>query len=667
MKRALAKHTVESSDNFERQSFTVDFSAEMFNLISNTLYSRPVEAIIRELGCNAYDSHVQHGNPEKPFEVKLPTRLDTEFHIRDYGTGLTPKEVKEVYTVVFKSDKTHTNDLTGCFGVGSKSPFSYATQFGVESIVDGTKWIYSCFLDEGGIPCIADLSGGGFATDEPNGVKISFDVDLADHRTFRNAAEKVYPFFTKIPTVHGTTITEPNFEESGDGWAFRSTFYGINPIAIMGNVAYDLDLQKLDIGDIPRNMVMYFELGELTPAASREYLQYDELTVTSIEKRYNEILDSMKKEIQKEVDKCKSLFEARVRVNKFESTSTLGRTIAKKVQWKGKDQDWKYRMSPKTVDQNWKLWQFVAGNKTKANYVPVHDKVKFVVTDTNTLKHKKTGHASSLDPTTTFIVPTGMTEQECKDFVKEIGLGKDHILYVSKMATPAKSSNPSSGKKMGVVRKFKCGYYTRQRDFWNDDPGDLPDHAYYVVRKAHRVSNRSGSDFIPPYDFYTKVRDLENIGVKVKIFSVTKSNVDNVPAEWKPFWEEYDKFMNWLSSHTDADRLYDLKMIAGDRTGELLRKGGEVDDPRAKQIKKMLDEWWSNRDAYEQALQKIDVKPGANTEGRTLISELKKDYPLIKKYKESYGYHYKQNAKAEDYIDYMNVMYKEKYATIHSS
>ena len=42
-------------------------------------------AVIREYATNAADAHVEAGISERPIEVTLPSRLNLQFKIRDYG------------------------------------------------------------------------------------------------------------------------------------------------------------------------------------------------------------------------------------------------------------------------------------------------------------------------------------------------------------------------------------------------------------------------------------------------------------------------------------------------------------------------------------------------------------------------------------------------------
>jgi hypothetical protein len=103
-------------------SFSIKATAKSFNILSSGLYANKIRAIIRELSCNAVDSHVAAGKADVPFDVYLPTALEPFFRIRDYGTGLDHEQVTNIYTTYFESTKTGSNDFIGALGLGSKSP-----------------------------------------------------------------------------------------------------------------------------------------------------------------------------------------------------------------------------------------------------------------------------------------------------------------------------------------------------------------------------------------------------------------------------------------------------------------------------------------------------------------------------------------------------------------
>ena len=180
--------------------FTIQQSAKMFNILSNSLYSDKVMAVIRELSTNAYDSHVASGNTD-PFRVKLPTDTDPIFMVRDYGTGLSQQDMESLYTTYGASNKNTSNDFVGCLGLGSKSHFAYTKSFSTNSYFNGKKYMYVAAMDEVGVPTLNHL--GTFDTDEPNGLEISFAVSRYDVREFSSKAQRVFHYFKNKPILEG--------------------------------------------------------------------------------------------------------------------------------------------------------------------------------------------------------------------------------------------------------------------------------------------------------------------------------------------------------------------------------------------------------------------------------------------------------------------------------
>ena len=71
----LADRTVEIHSNGVDSSnqFSIAQTSKMFKILSDSLYSDKVMAVIRELSTNANDAHVAAGN-KNPFKVTLPTQ-----------------------------------------------------------------------------------------------------------------------------------------------------------------------------------------------------------------------------------------------------------------------------------------------------------------------------------------------------------------------------------------------------------------------------------------------------------------------------------------------------------------------------------------------------------------------------------------------------------------
>ena len=275
--------------------FRIRNSAKAFNILSSGLYANKIRAIIRELSCNAYDSHVAAGCAERPFEVHLPTSLEPWFSVRDYGVGLSHQQVVNIYTTYFESTKTGSNDFVGALGLGSKSPFSYTENFGVTAVQNGHMGVYTAFINEQGVPSIALMTES--ATDEPNGVEVKFSVnDRADFEKFRSEAAAVYGWFVYPPTVTGASVSiqRPQYDRENiipGVHVTKGDHYGSSSYAVMGNIAYPIAVPNAQAnlgtlaGLLNFGLVMHFDIGELDFQASREGLSYIPQTIEAIRRR----------------------------------------------------------------------------------------------------------------------------------------------------------------------------------------------------------------------------------------------------------------------------------------------------------------------------------------------------------------------------------------------
>ena len=296
-----AARVLDSNGLSEESNFQILANAQSFRILSSGLYSDKISAVLREVGCNAMDSHIAAGIPDRPIEIKLPTRLSSEFYIKDYGLGLSHDEIISLYTTYFSSNKGNSNDLTGAFGLGSKSPFSYTDSFSVTTAQNGKQRTYSAYIGKGGSPVIALLSEQPASETWPHGVMVSFPVKPADISEFENKAQAVYQWFSVKPVYPGSSesrYTDPEITSKGSNFFFlkssirstvhlygaRPTYSGATARVLMGNVAYPLDAKRLGSDNkivnalIQSGIHLRMPLGSVMPTASREELEYDERT-----------------------------------------------------------------------------------------------------------------------------------------------------------------------------------------------------------------------------------------------------------------------------------------------------------------------------------------------------------------------------------------------------
>jgi hypothetical protein len=344
-----AKLEVVTGGLTEVVAYTIRADAKMFRILINGLYSDKPRAIIRELCTNALDSHVDAGAPDRPFTLRLPTRWDHTFSVRDYGVSLPHEDVMHLYSTVGASTKEGTNTQVGKFGLGSKVPFAYTDSFTVTAILNGEKRLYSAFIDSDGVPKIALFLTE--PTDEENGIEVSFAVEEKDISAFKVAAKRVLFGFDMIPE-NNVEITKDDYTPlyEGAGWrAYQRNFdLGMNGAYVrQGCVLYPIDRQALqNIRPCQALTVLASEvlvidmpIGTVDITPDRERLSYDPTTSKNLLDRLDAILDDVIGRFTAQLTEAPSLFEATKRWNKLvENTSSyeLKQVLQERAKWRGR-------------------------------------------------------------------------------------------------------------------------------------------------------------------------------------------------------------------------------------------------------------------------------------------------------------------------------------------
>lgn len=307
--------------------FTVEVNSKTFKVLSDTIYKDKIGSIVRELSCNAFDSHTVAGIKDKPFDIHLPDAFEPYFSIRDYGTGISPEDIIRVYTSYFTSTKDQSNDEVGAFGLGSKTPFSYTDAFTVISIYEGKKTIYNAHVSNG-LPSIVAY-GDPEPTDEPNGLEVTVSVETLDYKSFKEAVKRQLKFFPVKPNIVNGEVTWDNYtptlsfqgftfykiERSGHSYYGRSNMAGL--FLKQGPVAYPVDFDILNqylsskgiksspfYRYIERQSSSYYTgiiidmpIGTVEVTASREGISYSDVTIRNLFTK----MDAIAREVFKDV------------------------------------------------------------------------------------------------------------------------------------------------------------------------------------------------------------------------------------------------------------------------------------------------------------------------------------------------------------------------------
>lgn len=343
MKLNETKPHFETSGDMEEQFFSIQDQGMIFDILRNKMYSNPILAICREISCNARDAHREVGTPEVPIHIHLPNNLEPYYKIKDFGPGISPDRMLNIFIKYTASTKREDNIQTGGFGLGAKTPFSYSDSFSIVTNHNGVKYNYGCAIDETKVGKMALLNKS--STSEPNGTEIIIPVKPMDFKAFSDWTEHATRHFDVKPVIKGNTLNFQPIEKiiEGNKWAIaRNSDWRTNVKLVIDGIEYPLELEALRkyansklIDSARGNLILYFGIGELSLSASREQVYLDKPTQNKIKDKLEEIIQEIKQKISDKIDAFPDLWQANIFYKKdllqaFNNLNFLGA-----LQWHG--------------------------------------------------------------------------------------------------------------------------------------------------------------------------------------------------------------------------------------------------------------------------------------------------------------------------------------------
>ena len=329
--------------DLDEQFFSIEDKGMIFDILRSKMYSNPIAAICREISCNARDAHREVGKPDLPIHIYLPNRNEPFFKVKDFGPGISPDRMSNIFIKYTASTKRNDNSQTGGFGLGAKTPFAYSDSFTIKTNYNGKQYNYACFIDETKIGKLTLLSESD--TTDPNGTEIIVPVKSFDFDAFSVASEQATRYWDVKPIFKGVSIehSKVNVVLEGPNWSLvHDSNWNASHKAIIDGIAYPLDFNQHAkyinlsvIRSTSRNFHLYFDNGELSLSANREQIYFDKATKEKIDARLANIVAEVKKTVQDGIDACENLWDAHVYFsnsicNIFNSLSFLG-----DVFWRG--------------------------------------------------------------------------------------------------------------------------------------------------------------------------------------------------------------------------------------------------------------------------------------------------------------------------------------------
>ncbi len=280
---------------------SLNHSAHIMKILRDQLYSDKKMAVLREYSANAWDANREAGNGDKPIKVTLPTMMEPTLTIRDYGPGISHEDIFKIYAQYGESTKRGNDGQVGMLGIGSKSGFAYTDSFTVTTWQQGVQRIYTALLDTGaGSMNLLDAC----ESDDPTGTMIQIPVRSHDIPEFVQKAEKLFIHFKPRPEINTSLPPEivpevamqhGTISRGGGEWH-----------AVMGCIAYKIDMSQLRGLNAYRggagtfldklNGYLYFNIGDVEIAASREGLEYSDKTKAKLIDKFIDLVDEFVKQ-----------------------------------------------------------------------------------------------------------------------------------------------------------------------------------------------------------------------------------------------------------------------------------------------------------------------------------------------------------------------------------
>ena len=565
----------------ESSEFSISLNGKMFDLLISGIYSRPIEAVVREIAANALDAHTMAGTPERPFKVTIPTHWDSFFKVRDFGPGMSHEFVMREYSRFGFSTKDMENQSTGKFGLGCKAPFAAGDQFTVTVFQGGKARVYNAFRNEERIPKIVLF--GVTDTDEADGVEVCLPVQSGDVWAFQNAAKRVFIGFDVQPEIEDATFA-PRLPAtlSGNGWRlFDSQKCGLRhaPHVRQGCVIYPIDMGELvrgaPVDALPAirafetdSVLFDMPLGTVEVNPNRETMKLTPTTLNNIVQAFRTMGAEITARIEAELAHAPNLCAA-LRFREKIASGLTGRGLALGSKWNG-------RILPDAIEvkeqrmialrrhgvdvrvmkasQSGRVTKRVdySGQARHMRFVPCEGRPLTFYYWPGDVSPKYLGHRVAAANArlggqrshTTYILPNFKRGGAQEAFLRaSLGRPEEGIdIVFADLEAEAFDKPRSSGKSIGQLK-----YWDRRRDQWqemNSAPMEDDDTILYVRTHSKEVvigTQTDGSPRVISNSSFCRIVDcLVGIGAidlneqTIVAIPASRADLKKAPEAWEP-------------------------------------------------------------------------------------------------------------------------------------
>ena len=677
MKTVQENRRLVRQGNFPTSGFNFMVSGKTFDVMSSSIYTHKERAVLREVACNAADAHEKAGIPDKKIKVNIPTLIDPKCSVRDYGQGLADHEIRGqlacpncdhteppnsaasfchicssdleyqpgIYNTYFLSTKEDEENSTGCLGLGTKSPFCVTDSFTVESYQNGKVSTYKCYTNENKEPDVALLTV--LNTDEPDGLKVSFEPDSTKRWKYEDEAVNVFKWFKNIPDVNDQTINQ-RIEHKKASYIIKGENYGFTgktgtTYAVMGNVAYEIPSEYIYLeGYIEFPLADKDGYAPLAFNPGREQLSIDDRTEASLNKYVSKVKNSLGYDMFKSIRSLPTKFERAQKLEKMK-VGIFG-DLSREVQ---------ERLNFFKAPQMEVLYYSKSDGRATSEFFPIGDTA-------DKMRYFRVGEDQSV---------RGYT-MRIKEWVGERRLNKailltpsqikaieipDHLLENLDDLPKLDTTNSSYARQTERIFTFKyqgwhCNSGLDRRDNWTEEDVDLNDghERIYVSIKSYEPDR----NFYSCRDLSDHIKKMEHLlGREIIVYGVKKALTKQKQFKGSSFIE----YSEWAKKKIE-DNLPSVyyKQSKGTSLNNLIAKiSYNVDNELFTEFAMYLDEIKNQIDFS--LIVKFDSDIEFDYTIDNLYDEIIEKYPLINMI--SLSYH---NTQLDEICNYIRMVDNEK-------
>jgi hypothetical protein len=527
-------------------------------------YSNPLLATIREIVANALDV-----TKNKEVSIQLPTKIEPNFIVRDYGCGLSEEDMLGLYTKYGKSTKRDSNNAIGGFGIGRFAPLSYTDSFIVRSVHKGHKHSYIIRVDEQDDTIVSQIEST--KTQEADGIYVQVGIKNEDIQEFFKIFKKTLWYRQneiKLLNEHWGKKSMGVPQESNEAfdlyelnkyWEDKS-HYGDSPYVLMGGIPYKVNPND-DWFMFKGGVVYKAEIGEFKLHHSRESLEYNPQVKEALKKASQKMFDKLNETLGSQMNCAENFYQASVIANKALETyrQRFGRKITiSSDKFQDVDgflfrSDWIEKRQDITTRENGNL-SFANCRYYSNEFSPRVDTI-YIIDDSPSPRSPKSRclflhdwEKNLKDDSKGKIIlltPNSESFAECLQRIKDCDHPQVKLLSECEriIAKPkARTKNANSLSAMDILKFGKppknwgTGEYYNNDEWWSiDADADLDDDnkTYYYVRyyankvKFKPFNDYASNDGLRPYLFKTQwLTNLPNF--KETIWGVRSNQLNKI-------------------------------------------------------------------------------------------------------------------------------------------